>query len=462
MPPHRPNVILIAIDTMRASHLSCYGYPRRTTPNLDRFAEKGVRFSRCINHSAHTLPSFTTLMTGLDTATHECPATLWNTLNEARQRLDDRAPTLAETMAAAGYTTMAVDDLVSFGCGPHWFAKGWEYYTNLRYSVRRGGGPIRSEAVTRWAAEWLNAHDDRPFFMFLHPWDTHQGYAPPAPFDDRFTDFDADLPSITTQAGSPYVPECGPVDALGDQEKDAVNRYDGEYAYADHHVGQFFETLKGMDLYDDSMIIVWSDHGDDMAEHHCHFEHRECYDAVLNVPLIVKYPKSDASETAGRVVDALVTNADIMPTVLDFLHIEPRESPKPMDGKSLNGLARGRADKVRDAVRSTGCWLLGDDDHWKAVESSVRTQTHRLIRRADLTPFIPYAEVHPIMSFGGLMRQRGVPAGPALFQSLPRAELIDLQADPEEQVNCADASPETVAQMEAHWGHWSESPAIAR
>ena len=457
----RPNVILIAIDTMRASHLGCYGYARDTTPNLDRFAEDSVRFARCINHSAHTLPSFTTLITGLEPATHECPATLWNTLNEARQQLDDYVPVLAQTLATAGHTTVAIDDLAGFGCGPHWFAKGWEYYINLRFSVARGPGPIRSDFVARRAVEWIEANLAQPFFMFLHPWDTHQRYAPPAPFDAKFVDFDVDLKPITTQSGVDYVPECGPVSALNADERDSVNRYDGEYAYVDHHVGQFLERLKQMGLYDDAMVIVWSDHGDDMAEHHCHFEHRECYDAALHVPLLIKYPRGLAQQTAGRVVDSLVSNADIMPTILEFLEIEPPESPKPMNGLGLNAAATGDATKVRDAVRSTGCWILGDDDHWKAVEVSARTQDHRLIRRADITRFIPFAEAHPIMKFHGLVRERGVPVGPELFQSLPRVELIDLRADPEEQINRADDLPETVAAMDRHLESWRRSRAIA-
>ena len=457
----RANVILIAIDTMRAGHISCYGYPRKTTPNLDRFAQDAVRFALCINHSAHTLPSFTTLTTGLDPAKHECPATLWNTINESRQRLDDRVPTTAEILFKAGYTTVAFDDLISFGCGPHWFAKGWEYYINLRNSATLKNGKIRLSAVNRRAIEWLKSNISQPFFMFLHPWDTHQGYAPPSPFDERFQDFDVDLKPIKTEAEEEYIRECGPVSAIGNYEKDSINRYDGEYACVDHYLGEFFDFLKEMELYDDALIIVWSDHGDDMAEHHCHFEHRECYDAVLNVPLIIKYPKNYmGGETAGRVVESLVSNSDILPTLLEFLSIEKPESPKPMDGKSLNELALGKVSKVREAVLSTGCWLLGGE-RWKAVEVSVRTEDYRLIRRADIEPFIPSASAHPIMKFGGLVRQRGVPAGPGLFQSLPRVELIDLKSDPQEQVNCADENKDVVKRMDSYLERWQNSPAIA-
>ena len=459
----QPNIILIAIDTMRAGHLSCYGYLRKTTPNLDKFAQDAVLFKRCINHSAHTLPSFTTLMTGLEPATHECPGTLWNTPNEARQRLEGRVPTMAEILSRSGYTTVAVDNLVTgMACGPHWFAKGWEYYINLMYTATLGKGQIRSNVVNKRATEWLKSNMQQPFFMFLHPWDTHQGYSPPAPFDNMFRDFDADLKPTKTKAGDDYIPECGPVSAMGDFEKDSVNRYDGEYAHVDHYVGEFFDFLKEMKLYDDALIIVWSDHGDDMAEHHCNFEHRECYDAVINVPLIMKYPKSYmGGETTGRVVESLVSNSDILPTIMEFLSVDVPESPKSIDGKSLNDLAAGKVSSVREVVRSTGCWILGDDDHWKAVEVSARTEDYRLIRRADIEPFIPYAEAHPIMKFGGLIRQSGVPAGPELFQSLPRVELIDLKDDPEEQINCADAKSDVVKKMNEHLEIWRKSPAIA-
>lgn len=458
----RPNVILIALDTMRAGHMSCCGYPRKTTPNLDRFAQDAVLFTCCINHSAHTLPSFTTLFTSLEPATHECPATLWNTKNEARQRLDDRVPTMAEILSRWGYTTIAVDDLISFGCGPHWFAKGWEYYINLRNSATLKNDKIRLSAVNRRAIEWLKSNISQPFFMFLHPWDTHQGYNPSSPFKERFQDFDADLKPTKTKAGGDYIRECGPVSALLSYEKDSVNRYDGEYAQVDHYLGEFFEILWEMKLYDDTLIIIWSDHGDDMAEHHCNFEHRECYDAILNVPLIIKYPKSYmGSSTWGKVVESLVSNSDILPTILEFLSIEMPESEKPIDGRSLNDLALGKETSVRKVVLSTGCWMLGDDNHWKAVEVSARTENYRLIRRADIGPFIPYAAAHPIMKFQGLVRQRGVPAGPELFQSLPKIELFDIKNDPEEQVNCADVLPDVLKEMDSYLMKWRNSKAIA-
>ena len=310
--------------------------------------------------------------------------------------------------------------------------------------------------------KWLKSNMEQPFFMFLHAWDTHQRYDPPPPFKDAFHDFDADLKAANTGAGDGYVRECGPLSALGDHEKVSVNRYDGEHACVDHYLGQLFQTLKDMKLYDDSLIIVWSDHGDDMAEHHCHFEHRECYDAVLHVPLIMKYPASYRDgEAGGRVVKSLVSNSDILPTILDFLGIDVPESPRPMDGKSLNDLAAGKVDQVREAVLSTGCWLLGDDNHWKAVEVSARTEDYRLIRRADIDPFIPYAAAHPIMKFHDLVRQRGIPVGPERFQCLPRVELIDLRKDPEEQVNCADEKPDALKQMDSHLEKWRGSPAVA-
>jgi len=124
------NVLLITADTLRADHLSCYGYWRRTSPNLDQLAREGVRFENFFGQCAHTLPSFTSMMTGLTPFDTGVVATLHCVPDTPSGRLSDRTPVLAEWLATNGVHTYAVDNLITFACHPSWFIRGFGEYHN--------------------------------------------------------------------------------------------------------------------------------------------------------------------------------------------------------------------------------------------------------------------------------------------------------------------------------------------
>ncbi|MCD6350999.1 MAG: sulfatase-like hydrolase/transferase, partial [Armatimonadetes bacterium] len=124
-------VVLISIDTLRADHLSCYGYPRPTSPNLDKLAAEGVLFENCISGSCHTTPAFASMVSGQDPFHHGVIATLWAARNDLTQRLDDRTPTLPEILYTEGWATYAVDNLFHFSAFPSWHARGYLYYINV-------------------------------------------------------------------------------------------------------------------------------------------------------------------------------------------------------------------------------------------------------------------------------------------------------------------------------------------
>ena len=116
-------ILLVTIDTLRADHLSCYGYIRNTSPNLDALAKEGILFETCINQTGHTMPTFTTIMTGQYPLTHGIVSTLSANPNEPSQVIDDTTPLLAQQFRQAGYLTVAFDNLMQFGCTPGWFVR---------------------------------------------------------------------------------------------------------------------------------------------------------------------------------------------------------------------------------------------------------------------------------------------------------------------------------------------------
>jgi choline-sulfatase len=276
------NLLLITLDTTRADHLGCYGDRSALTPNLDRLAAAGLRFTQAITTAPQTLPAHATILTGEDPPRH-------GVRMNAEDRLDDRAVTLAEALAGAGYDTGAfVSSFVldrRFGLG-----QGFAVYDD-RVETTAGGGfssgenERRAEATIDDAIAWIGAKRERPFFAWVHLYDAHAPYAPPAPFAARF----------------------------------AAHPYDGEIAYVDSELGRLFAYLDVKRLTARSVIVVVGDHGESLGEHGETTHSIFVYDAVTRVPLIVANP---ALLPAPRVVDdAVVSTADLTPTLLDLLGV---------------------------------------------------------------------------------------------------------------------------------------------
>ena len=170
------NAVFIALDTCRADHLSAYGYPRRTSPNLAALAAQGVRFDWCITQNNATQPSYTTLYTGRHPINHNIVAHGGNVW------LDDSIPVLPAVLRRSGVITAAVDDLYEM---KPWFARGYDYYVNPA-GARKPKRLVTADDINERAIPLLRhlaAHRDRSFFLFLHYWDLHTRYRPPAPFD---------------------------------------------------------------------------------------------------------------------------------------------------------------------------------------------------------------------------------------------------------------------------------------
>ena len=295
------NVLLISIDTCRADYLSCYGYEHATTPNIDKLAAEGVLFENALSPVPLTLPAHSTMLTGSIPPYH-------GVHDNQNHRLGDANVTLAEILKEVGFSTAAVIAAVvldsRFGLN-----QGFDTYDDQFDQEHNSIGIVerRGQEVTRHGLNWLAGHRSERFFLFLHYYDPHATYMAPKKFGAKF----------------PH------------------SSYAAEIAYTDHCIGQVISGLKKLDLYDSTLIILTSDHGEMLGEHkettHGYF----VYQSVVHVPLIVRVP----GEKQPRRVEKLVGLVDIAPTVCDLLSIEP---PQEMKGRSV--LAKPSANDTERAI----------------------------------------------------------------------------------------------------------------
>jgi arylsulfatase A-like enzyme len=382
------------------------------------------------------------MFTGLSPISHRVVGTNWCLPNENVDLLDDDAPVMAELLQRQGFVTAAVDNMFhNMAFHPKWFARGIEYYINTSPKYREG--KTRADHINERAIPWIKEHASDDFYLFLHYWDPHQRYGAPPPFDSTFPPSAEGFETKTLENGQKFVPRCGPAD-MKEPAWMSIAAYDGEIRYVDDRVGKILQLLRDLGIYDQTLIIVTGDHGDDMAEHHCNFEHREVYDCCIRVPLIYKLPGDmQSGKNTGTVVKALIQHRDLMPTVLELAGVTDLPD---FDGSSLSPLLMGETKTIRSATFSTGTWIW-DEDHWKSAEMCVRTREWKFIRRGDITRVVPRSK-----ELIGLFRQK-----PNDFIKLPACELLDLVNDPEEQINVVDGKLDIADNLDDLLRPWTQS-----
>jgi len=443
------HVFLIALDTLRADHLSCYGYPRETSPAMDALAADGVLFENYVTCAGHTTPSFTSVVSGQEPFHHGIVATLHAITNDRDSILDDLTPTLADIMTQEGYVCTAFDNQLSFRSRPGWFARGFRHYVNLT-PVVSSVTSLLAGGMNAELLPWLErANFDQDQFFFIHYWDPHRPYNQPDEYRNRFDRSLKDLPTIKLASGEDYVVGAGKADMLSDDRRNEVCLYDEEIWYTDDHLKEVFDTLARLGIYDESLIIVFADHGEDMYEHNCFLGHRELYEPVIRVPLIVKPPKGAVNFTPGNRAKGMATHYDLMPTILDFAGVQYRrghylfQAPGrilDLDGFSLIPLITGEAESVRGALVSTGCYFR-HEGRYKSVEVGVRTETRKLVVRRRVPP-----GNYEMSQLAGLLHfDRGMDY--RVFNSLPDVELLDYVNDVAELTNLAPEEPDTVESL---------------
>jgi arylsulfatase A-like enzyme len=306
----------VILDTVRADHLSSYGYSRPTTPNLDRLAADGERYEEAFAQSSWTLPAVATILTGQPPHVHG--ADRWDgALYPVRRDV----PTLAERLRDAGFRTGGVFNVV--WCGPDsGLGRGFEWYDHVVTDASNRNHRTAA-ATTDLALGWLAQHREAPrLFLVVHYFDPHLTYDPPPPFDTRYEPPGGGrIRSGFGSTGEVARVRSGEIQLGAEERQSLVARYDGELSYVDREFGRLRQGMERLGLWDTTLVIVVADHGEEFWDHgsfeHGHSHFRE----LLRVPLIVRRP--DGATPPGRVVHDRVRQLDIAPTVLDHARVGP-------------------------------------------------------------------------------------------------------------------------------------------
>jgi choline-sulfatase len=310
----KPDVFLITLDTVRADHLRCYGYAQIQTPALDQLCRDGVKFANAFTPSPITNTSHASIMTALYPTTHG--------VMDFGRPMPNTRKTWAELLKANGYQTAAFIGAVildSRSLAPG-LDRGFDYYDNFPPDSQAGAkGPRwghverRAMDVVSQAKKWLSAHRTGSRFVWLHLFDPHDPYEPPAPFDKQYV-------------GRPY---------------------DGEIAYMDSALGDFLRFLKTNGWYEKSLIIAVGDHGEGLGEHKEETHGIFLYDSTLRIPLLLKFP-GNANRTS--VINLPVRTIDVLPTVLEGVGIKSADK---FDGSSLTAYLNDRSTESRTLIAET-------------------------------------------------------------------------------------------------------------
>ena len=431
-------LLCIDVDSLRADHVGAYGYDRATTPNIDALIDDGVAFERGYVANSPCMPSragFSSGRYGIANGV-ETHGRQSQTMNRPASRTDwagswtENRPdrpwwTLPELFFQNRIRTIGVS---SFPRHPApWFYHVWHEFHQPQepdedMTVEWGHvsfqTPRASEVVDR-SIDALDRTDD-DFFLYAQFWDPHAPYNRSDEEIDRFRD--GDLPPHPT---ADQLAEHRTWDAVRSASHTGIDSreelgeliatYDAEIRYADRHIGRLLEHLRDTGQYDETLIVLMGDHGEEFGEHGLYREHWSTHDGTQRVPTVIKPPADTAVETGRR--DHLVTNVDLAPTIADYLSVEP---PARWQGRSLRPIVEDADADGRDAIVV--------DHGLYTAQRAVRTDRWKLIHT-----------LHPGM-WGGV---------------LPEYQLYDMHDDPWEQTDVSDAHPDVVDDLDERKLVWA-------
>jgi arylsulfatase A-like enzyme len=318
-----PNIILISLDTLRADHLKCYGYRRETSPHIDQLGVDGAVFTNAFSSTSWTLPAHISMLTSLDNRHHG--------VDKANPFLDSSIVTLADMLRNEDYFTCAITGgaLVGQRLG---FSKGFDFY---REFMRSRYKPNSAKILYNHTNRWLNENKDKRFFLFLHTYQTHAPYTCPEPYnsfffgDQKMPWTDGDIEKILFHSNGRSKAPFNTLSLL--ERENIVALYDGEIRYTDENlIKPLIKKLKNLNLYENTMIILTSDHGEEFFDHKAWLHGHSLYNELLHIPLIIKFPQS---RYKNRRLHNTVSIIDIMTTILDEVKID--SSAYNFDGVSL-------------------------------------------------------------------------------------------------------------------------------
>ena len=445
----KPNIIFIIIDALRPRNLSCYGYSKPTSPNIDRLSEKGLLFRdahSCINA---TDPSLTSIFSGKFCRSHGVMKHGARVQSDEVQTFIKSTRTLPEILKLNGYRTFAVDWL------GRWHKKGYEYYSGILMQAGQWGGQrltygqtreyaidkaktglmkyvsfIKSRAitmvkqpkitprteiygdattVTQKAIEIIKENLGSSFFLFIHYWDTHFPYNSPAHAAEKVGKMDKvareKLSQVHDETKRKRLKLLGGVDRV-------IDMYDGSIGLVDREIGKLVEVLTDCGILDDSLIIVTADHGESLSEHGIYFDHHGLYDETIHIPLIFSY----AGLPQDKEIKGLVQHPDLIPTILEIIGVKGGGD---YDGQSLFPLIY-RNEQIHSSI-------YAEETH-SEKKQMVATPKYKYIRAlSEKDAMCQYCHI----IHGGV------------------EELYDLEKDPGETVNVVAEHPDEVEQLKS-------------
>lgn len=359
----QPNVVLITLDTTRADHLGCYGYPRDTSPTIDRLAQRGALFNFCIAQAAVTPVSHASILTGLNPYRHGlrvCHGT-------SGYSLPSRVTTWAEIFHRSGYETAAF--VSAFPVGKRF---GLQQGFSIFNDEFEGGGeaPVdaegrinagrryqnRADVTTVRAIDWLTGQQN-PFFLWVHYFDPHDVLRlPPEEVLNRFPPRDESRESIMLQC------------------------YDADIYFMDLWLGRLIRSLEELGLSEDTIVVVVADHGEGLGDHNW-WSHGILYQEQIHLPLIMAAP----GRLLPQKVDFLVRSIDILPTILELAGIDPALRPR-MEGRDLLPYL-----KTKDDSEGEGTEKSPQPPRLSAYADSINQLVYRRVGRVDNKNDILYA-----------------------------------------------------------------------
>jgi arylsulfatase A-like enzyme len=335
------NIILISIDSLRADHLGIYGYGRETTPHIDRFSQDAVLFSKCFVQGTSTLISHASLFTSLIPIHHGASFT-------KKYALSEDVETIAKKMKKNGYATVSFNDggqiSAKFGMD-----QGFDVFDSG--PEKRKIEELQFSKIVDRGISWIQMNKGKKFFMFLHTYDIHHPYTPSQKYIDLIE------PGYKGPLGTSITVEMiyqafrGKKTLEEEEKENIVVAYDAEIRRMDEAFGVLIAFLEETNLYDNTIIVLTSDHGEELDDHgkigmHAH----TLYNELLHVPFIMKL---GGSRLGGKVVDSLVGSIDISPTLLDSVDLPGFELT---DGMSLFDIIKGKK-------KEKGIFLISQRDH---------------------------------------------------------------------------------------------------
>lgn len=395
------NIVLISLDTLRPDHLGCYGYRRNTSPNIDRLSQESVLFFNTYSTTSWTLPAHVSMLTSLDCLHHQ--------VYYPRHRMEPETVTVADILrvnqlVCAGFTGGG------YLSSKYGFSKGFDSYQEYKIYGNKALRYDEAEYIAEKACKWIQSNRDKNFFLFVHTYQPHEPYGNLSSEGKKFLSENAkwnkvNMGALLKEKGRFYT-------RFTDEEvKNIVGLYDGEIRYTDLFlVKPLIEELKKSRLYDSTMIIITSDHGEEFNEHEAWLHDHSIYDEGIKIPLIIKFPHS---EYKGKKIHEIVRITDIVPTILDHLNIKTGSAE--FDGQSLLPLIEQKEKRNRVYV----CDLALRDASIQSYPNliAMNKQNYKLILNREVrSPYVKRVSE----KFRGM-----------------RIELYDVNNDPNETKNLA-------------------------